>query len=126
MPIAAPAARVCGLTSTEAARRLAQDGENRLPPPKRPSRARRFVDQLVHFFALMLWVAGGLALIGGLPELGVAIFAVIVLNAVFAFVQEDRADRAAERLRELLPMRVDVLRDGRPQQVDAAQVVLGD
>ena len=102
-----------GLTRTEAAARLARDGPNRLPPPRRPSVVRRFIGQLVHFFALMLWVAGVLAFVAGLPELGVAIFAVIVLNATFAFVQEHRADRAAERLRALLPERVTVRRDGR-------------
>jgi magnesium-transporting ATPase (P-type) len=87
---------------------------------------RRFVEQLVHFFAVMLWVAGGLAFLAGLPQLGVAIFGVIVFNAVFAFVQERRADHAAERLRALLPRRVTVRRDARPTQIDADDVVVGD
>jgi len=122
-PVEAPPA---GLTAAEAAARLRRFGPNRLPPPKRPSAARRFVEQLVHFFAVMLWVAGLLAVIGGMPALGVAIFAVIVLNALFAFVQESRADRAAERLQALLPRQVRVRRDGRPVAVDAATVVVGD
>ena len=115
-----------GLTSAEAGARLARDGRNRLPAPRRPSSVRRFADQLLHFFALMLWVAGGLALLAGLPQLGVAIFGVIVLNAAFAFAQESRADRAAERLRALLPRRVTVRRDGRRVDVDAEEVVVGD
>jgi magnesium-transporting ATPase (P-type) len=115
-----------GLSSTEAAVRLATDGPNQLPPPRRPSGLRRFAGQLVHFFAVMLWVAGGLAFLAGLPQLGVAIFAVILVNAVFAFVQERRADRAAERLRTLLPRRVTVRRDGRRMKVDAGDVVVGD
>src|SRR5687767_11918135 len=86
-----------GLSGAEAARRLATDGPNRLPAPKRRSDLRRFGDQLVHFFALMLWAAGFLAFVAGLPQLGVAISAVVVLNAVFAFVQEHRADRASQR-----------------------------
>ena len=76
-----------GLTSAEAAARLHRDGPTRRPTPKRPSPARRFVAGLVHFFALMLWVAGGLAFLADLPELGVAIFAVVVINAVFSFVK---------------------------------------
>ena len=92
-----------GLGSTEAAARLAADGPNLLPQPRRPSLLRRLVGELVHFFALMLWVAGGLALVAGMPQLGVAIFAVILINAMFAFVQEARADRAADRLQILLP-----------------------
>jgi magnesium-transporting ATPase (P-type) len=115
-----------GLTSLEAAARLDRDGRNRLPPPRRPSELRRFAQQLVHFFAVMLWAAGVLALAAGLPQLGVAIFAVVVLNAAFAFAQERRADRAAERLRSLLPRRVAVRRDGRRVQVDAEEVVVDD
>jgi magnesium-transporting ATPase (P-type) len=115
-----------GLSSAEARERLARDGPNELPPPRRPSVARRLADQLLHFFAVMLWVAGGLAFLADLPQLGVAIFIVIVLNAVFAFIQESRADQAAERLRELLPRRITVRRDGRLVQVDAREVVVGD
>ncbi|HEX6420278.1 MAG TPA: cation-transporting P-type ATPase [Acidimicrobiales bacterium] len=115
-----------GLTSQEAAARLARDGPNRLPPPPRPHPLRRFADQLLHFFALMLWVAGALAFVADLPELGIAIFLVIVVNALFAFAQETRADRASERLRDLLPRRVTVRRDGRRVEVDATEVVTGD
>src|SRR5512145_2338717 len=99
-----------GLSTSEAARRLASEGPNRLPAPRRPSAARRLAGELTHFFAVMLWVAGVLAFVAGLPELGVAIFAVVVLNAVFAFAQQARADRAAERLRAMLPTQVTVWR----------------
>ena len=102
------------------------DGPNRLPQPKQPSSAAKFARELVHFFALMLWAAGVLALIAGMPALGIAIFIVVVINAVFSFVQERRADRAAERLRNLLPEWVTVRRDGHPVTVDAGDVVRGD
>ena len=110
----------------DAEQRRRDDGPNRLPEPKRQSGARRFLGELVHFFALMLWVAGALALVAGMPALGFAIFAVIVLNAVFSFVQEHRADVAAQRLRQLLPTMVTVRRGGRPVIVDAEEVVVGD
>lgn len=119
-------AAVRGLSGAEAARRRAEQGPNQLPEPRRPSVVRRFAGELTHFFALMLWVAGVLALLARLPELGIAIFAVILLNAVFAFVQQARADRAAERLRAMLPTRVSVRRDGRRRIIDADEVVLGD
>jgi magnesium-transporting ATPase (P-type) len=97
-----------------------------LPAPRPPSAARRLIAQVVHFFALMLWVAGVLAFLAGLPQLGVAIFVVVVVNGVFAFVQESRAEHAAERLRDLLPRRATVLRDGLIQEVDAAELVTDD
>ncbi len=115
-----------GLTSVEAARRLGVDGPNRLPTPAAPHIFRKLVGQFTHFFALMLWVAGGLAVIAGMAQLGVAICIVILINGVFAFVQEQRAERAAERLQDLLPADVVVRRDGQPQMIDVAEVVVGD
>jgi calcium-translocating P-type ATPase len=115
-----------GLSTSEAAGRRAEHGPNRLPAPSRPSAARRLAGELTHFFAVMLWVAGLLALIAGLPELGIAIFAVIVLNALFAFAQQARADRAADRLRAMLPTQVSVWRDGRRQIIEADDVVVDD
>ena len=115
-----------GLPSSEAAARLRRDGPNLLPRPPRRSAVRRFLDELTHLFAAMLWVAAALAIAAGLPELGVAIVAVILLNAVFSFVQEARADRAADRLVALLPALVTVVRDGRQQQVESTDVVVGD
>ena len=62
------------------------------------------LDQLVHFFALMLWAAAVLAFVGGMPQLGWAIIAVvIVVNGVFSFAQEYRAERATRALSALLP-----------------------
>jgi magnesium-transporting ATPase (P-type) len=115
-----------GLSSAEAAAVLARDGPNTLPLPRRPPAVWRFAHQLFHFFAVMLWVAAGLAWIAGLPQLSVAIVAVIVLNGTFAFVQEHRADRAAERLTALMPTQVTVRRDARRKLVDASEVVTGD
>lgn len=86
----------------------------------------RFGNQLVHFFALMLWVAGVLAIVAGMLQLGIAIFAVIVINALFSFIQEHRAERATERLRDLLPHKANVLRDGTKQEISAEELVPGD
>ena len=81
---------------------------------------------MVHFFALMLWVAGVLAFVAGMPQLGVAIFVVVVINGVFAFVQEERAEKAAERLADLMPVRVTVRREGQVLVIAADEVVVGD
>lgn len=115
-----------GLTSAAAAERLAQQGANVLPRAARPSVVRRLLGELTHFFALLLWAAAVLAIFADLPELSVAVVGVIVLNTVFAVVQQARADRAADRLREMLPTRVTVRRDGRRRVIEAADVVVGD
>jgi magnesium-transporting ATPase (P-type) len=122
----APLQRFQGLTSAEALERLRLHGPN-LPPVKpRRSVWWQCAAQMVHFFALVLWVAGGLAILAGMPQLGLAIFVVIVLNGVFAFVQEYRAERASERLRDLLPRRATVLRDRIPVEINASDLVVDD
>ena len=115
-----------GLTSAEAASRLARDGPNLLPIAARRPWWRRLAAQFVHFFALMLWVAAALAVVAGLPALAWAIGAVVVLNALFSFVQEERAEHAAEALHRLLPRRCRVIRDGRARDIDADGLVVGD
>jgi len=115
-----------GLTAEEARARLGADGRNELPPPATVAGWRHLGAQMTHFFAAFLWAAGALAIVAGMPQLGVAIFAVVVINGVFAFAQEHRAERAAHELRALLPRRVTVVRDGRAIECDAAELVLGD
>ena len=115
-----------GLTASEVAARLRRDGPNVLPAPRPPSPALLLARQMTHFFALLLWVAAALAYLGGMPQLAVAIVIVVLVNGVFAFAQEYRADRAGRRLRELLPARVIVRRDGRRSVVNAAELVVGD
>jgi calcium-translocating P-type ATPase len=122
--VAAPQAS--GLTSAEAADALTRVGPNVLPRSEQVPAWRRLSKQFVHFFALLLWIAAGLALVGGMPALGAAIVAVVLVNGVFAFVQENRAERAAAGLRDLLPVYATVLRDGREQQVTADLIVPGD
>ncbi|GAA2987347.1 cation-transporting P-type ATPase [Streptosporangium longisporum] len=115
-----------GLTGAQAARRLADEGPNALPAGRRTPAGVLLIREMVHFFALLLWVAAGLALVAGMPQLALAIAVVVVLNGAFAFAQEYRADRAGQRLRELIPAEVKVVRDGRRTVVNAADLVTGD
>ncbi|WP_139837198.1 hypothetical protein [Mycobacterium szulgai] len=62
--------------------------------------------------ALLLWLAAVLALVSGSMVLGIAIFAVIVLNALVGFVQEEHAEHAVEALSAYLPQRAWIQRDG--------------
>ena len=115
-----------GLTNAQAIDRLQRDGPNVLPARRRTGPFKQIAVQFTHFFALMLWVAGALTIVAGMPQLGIAIFIVVVVNGVFAWAQQARAEHAAERLRELMPRRATVSRDGNLQEVDASQVVVGD
>jgi calcium-translocating P-type ATPase len=115
-----------GLDDPEVARRLVACGPNRLERVRRRPLGWRLAEQFASFFALLLWVGGALALLAGLPELGWAIFAVILINGVFSFLQEFRAERAVEALQDLLPRDITAVRDGGEQRVAAADLVPGD
>jgi len=121
-----PAPGAQGLSSAEARALLEQLGPNVLAEPPRPSHVRRFGAQLVHLFALLLWLGAVLALVGGLPQLSAAIVVVILVNAVFAFAQEYRAERASEALRRVLPQTARVRRDGEEREIPAEELVPGD
>ncbi|MDE3202480.1 MAG: cation-transporting P-type ATPase [Acidobacteriota bacterium] len=115
-----------GLSTLEAEQRQKIFGPNALPPPRRKPLWQRLLSQFVHFFAIMLWVGGLLAIVAGMPHLGFAIFIVILLNGLFAFIQEYRADKSSEKLRELLPRHATVVRDGIRRGIDAFELVPGD
>jgi Ca2+-transporting ATPase len=115
-----------GLSDDKADQQLSKFGANELPePPHRPLWLR-FTDQLRHFMALLLWVAGILAFISGTPQLGWAIWAVIWINAIFSFWQEFQAEQALSALKNVLPMQVKVYRNGELKQIPARELVLGD
>ena len=93
----------------------------------------RFAREFTHFFALILWLGAALAFFAesfdpgqGMARLGVAIVGVILINGVFSFWQEYRAERAVAALRELLPQQVMVSRDGEIVEMLASELVPGD
>ncbi len=120
------ATRASGLSEDEAAQRLEKFGANELPAPVHRPLWLRFTDQLTHFMALLLWVAGILAFVSRTPQLGWAIWAVIWINAIFSFWQEFQAERALAALKKVLPMQVKVYRDGELRQIPARELVRGD
>ncbi|MGJ5676110.1 MAG: cation-translocating P-type ATPase [Nostochopsis sp.] len=115
-----------GLSEVEANLRIKQYGYNELPEPQTRPLILRFIDQLTHFMALLLWVAGILAFISQNPELGWAIWAVIWINAIFSFWQEFQAEKALSALKQVLPAQVKVNRDGGLCLMPARELVPGD
>jgi len=115
-----------GLSAREAERRLVVHGPNELRRSRRRHRARDLARQFTHPLALLLWMAAVLALFAHTPVVAAAIAGVIVLNALFAFVQEQQAERAVEALGAYLPAQAVVRRDGRHRSIDARELVPGD
>jgi len=117
---------VSGLTAEVAAARLARHGRNELHEACRPPLLRRLLANFTHLMASLLWVAGGMAFVAGMPQLGAAVWLVVLLNGAFSFWQEYKAERATEALRKLLPVYVRVLRDGQEERIAAEELVPGD
>jgi len=117
-----------GLSEAEAKDRLAIYGPNVIKGKKRKSLVLRFLDNFTHLLAIILWVAAGLCFIPGvaMPQIGYAIILVIVINAVFSFMQEFRAEKALEALKKMLPAYSNVLRDGEVKEVFASELMPGD
>jgi len=122
-----------GIDSHEADARIRQFGYNEIRTVRKIPLIYRFLSQFTHFFAVMLSGAAGLAFLGeylepgqGMFHLGCFIIAVIVVNAIFTFVQEYRAERAAEALAKLLPSFVSVIRSGSVVKVNSRDIVPGD
>ena len=93
------------------------------PPSQRPEGLLLpLVRQLTHPLALLLWLAAVLAFTTQGPTLGIAIVAVIALNAAFAMVQERHAQHAVAALSRYLPQHAVVVRDGKSTVVAAEDV----
>ncbi|MDZ7737062.1 MAG: HAD-IC family P-type ATPase [Gammaproteobacteria bacterium] len=115
-----------GLSSEEAARRLAEYGPNRLPEPPLPGVAAIFLRQFLSPFIYILLVAAVISyLLGQMPN-AVFIMAVLLLNAVIGTVQEYSAQRTAAALRNMVRGEAHVIRDGSARKIDIEELVPGD
>ncbi len=122
-----------GLAEREALRRLSEFGRNEIGRARRRPLVLRLLGQFTHFLAILLWIAAALAFFSdrvnpgeGMFTLGLAIVAVICINAIFTFVQEYRAEQALAALKRLLPFRVIVVRAGRERDLPAEEIAPGD
>lgn len=115
-----------GLADREAAHRLVVHGPNVLTRRTGRRWPGELVAQFTQPLAILLALAAVLAWVGGTPALSIAVVAVILLNAGFAFVQEMQAERAVDALASFLPAAAQVVRDGAPTQIAARDLVPGD
>ncbi len=115
-----------GLTGEQVAARQSLYGSNLLSGIPKISPLPHFIIHIIHPMALLLWVAGLLAFLVGEPALALTIWILVVVNAVFSFWREYRAEQAMAALTRLLPAYARVQRQGQEQQVPASEIVPGD
>ncbi|MBN3932091.1 cation-translocating P-type ATPase [Streptomyces verrucosisporus] len=115
-----------GLSAQEAQRRAADWGTNSLAEPARRPQLLRLLDQFRSWLIGILLAAAVVAGVIGEIKDAVVITAVLFLNAVIGYLQERRAERSLEALRQMLVPTARVRRDGRVQVVQARTLVPGD
>ncbi len=115
-----------GLSSEDAARRLAQHGPNELAASGRISPWSLLLAQFKNVLILILLVAVGLSALLGHSLEAVVIAVILLFAVVLGFVQEYRAERAIEGLRRMAAPVATALRDGDEREVAARELVPGD
>ena len=115
-----------GLTHAEAAARLRYYGRNTIRTVATTPLVHKFLAHFTHLMALLLWVGGLLGFLAQMPQLGIAIWLVNLINGAFSFWQEYKAEQATAALRQLLPTYARVMRDSQEQRVLAEELVPGD
>jgi Ca2+-transporting ATPase len=115
-----------GLSSAEAARRLAEHGPNRIREAQARGPWQMLLSQFTDFMIVLLLAAAIVSGVIGEIEDAAAILAIVVLNAIVGFVQEYRAEKALRALQQLAALQAHCVRDGAIRTLPAADLVPGD
>lgn len=122
-----------GLSENQVREKRAQHGENKLREKKKKTNLQRFAEQFKDVMILILIVAAiisfVIACIEGEPKEffePVLILLIVILNAIMGVMQESKAEKALDALKNLSAPHARVLRDGEEKVIDAAELVPGD
>src|SRR5499427_8324407 len=115
-----------GLDPREAQNRLQEFGPNRLPTGKKAGPLKRFLSQLNNILVYILLGAGFIKLMLGLWLDAAIIFAVVLINTLLGFIQEGKAEKALDSIRNMLSAEARTLRGGESRMIPAEELVPGD
>ena len=115
-----------GLTTAEAKKRLGEFGVNQLKEKKQHLIWKLIFEQFSSFLIIILILAGALSIFLGEKVDAIAIFAIILLNAILGFIQEYKAERSLDELKKIETINSRVLRDGEEITINAKNLVPGD
>jgi magnesium-transporting ATPase (P-type) len=115
-----------GLEPSEASQRLAKYGPNRLPEGQKRGPLMRFLAQLNNILVFVLLAAGFVKLMVGLWLDAGVILGVVVINALLGFLQEGKAEKALDSIRNMLSAEARAVRGGETRLIPAEELVPGD
>lgn len=115
-----------GLSAAEASRRLTEYGPNRLTPPKKRGPLVRFLLQFHNVLIYVLLGAAGVTAALGHGVDTAVIIGVVFINALIGFLQEGKAEKSLDAIRNMLSLHAMVMREGRRIEISAEELVPGD
>jgi Ca2+-transporting ATPase len=115
-----------GLGEEEASQRLLQYGCNRIEKVSKASPLALFLSQFKNYLTIVLIFAALISVIAGENTNGYVILIIVVLVALIGFIQEYKAERAMDALREMVSSEADVIRDGKMISIPSEELVPGD
>ena len=115
-----------GLSETEASSRLKKYGKNELRKIRKLNAIKILLSQFTSFLIIILFIAAVISgILGHWLDFSV-IMAIILLNSLFGFFQEYKAEKAIEKLKQVLVTKAKVMRGGKVMEIDARKIVPGD
>ena len=115
-----------GLTDDTASKHLEEFGENELPHRKKQNVFLRFFKHFNDILIYILFVAAIVSAILGHYVDTIVIAVVAFINAIIGFVQENKAEKALEQIKNLLSLKATVIRNGERTEIDAKDLTVGD
>ncbi|MBW2998024.1 HAD-IC family P-type ATPase, partial [Candidatus Woesearchaeota archaeon] len=115
-----------GLSTKEAHKRLEKYGPNKLKSGKKISKWNIFISQFKSFIVLILIAATLISFLMGEVIDASVIFLIVILNAVFGFMQEYNAEKSIEALKKLTSLKSIIIRHGKEMEIDSSNIVPGD
>ena len=122
-----------GLTTETAKKRLSEYGPNILQSKKKYAALVLFLKQFTNFFALLLTAGSILAFLAeylspgqGNLYIGIALIGVVILNAIFTFIQHYESEKIMDSFKKMIPKEIDIIRDAGIQRISSEEIVPGD
>ena len=115
-----------GLDAVTASNRLCEHGKNQIEDTKKKTILQMILSQLSDFMILILIAAALISGIIGDVTDTIIILAIIIMNATVGFIQEYRAEKAMEALKNMAANHARILREGKTMDIPASDLVPGD
>nr|WP_026072037.1 cation-transporting P-type ATPase [Milkweed yellows phytoplasma] len=115
-----------GLDDNEVQKRKLLYGLNDIKSAKNFNVFKQIIKQFTSMFAILLWISGTLAFFIREWQIGLSIFLVVIVNGIFAFLQESKAEKILSSLSDMMPKKIQVYRNNQIEVIDVIDLTIGD